>query len=187
MFNFFKKRKINKNNISSNLDFLKKEDCYLFLSGVFEQNILDDDKLENYNELLIDIEVHDNYKDLIRYFLLPYKISSLKFTLNHEYYRDPFPSDIRHKHKHIAPSLRKIKEQPFEIALGYPSWFFAAFPDVSLWAMRGEGKELVLNKFRSLSEDEIIQNNSIRSEHLHEIIELYKSNTNKTLECMKYE
>lgn len=81
MFNLFKK-----NNEGS------KDDCYLIKSGVFEQKILDDDKLDHYNDLLCDDKIPENFKDLIRYFLIPYKISILKYTLNKEYYEDPFPN-----------------------------------------------------------------------------------------------
>ena len=100
MFNLFKKT-----NEGS------KDDCYLIKSGVFEQKILDDDKLDLYNDLLLDDKIPENFKDLIRYFLIPNKISILKYTLNKEYYEDPFPVDFRNNHKHIAPSLKKIKEK----------------------------------------------------------------------------
>ena len=88
MFNLFKKT-----NEGS------KDDCYLIKSGVFEQKILDDDKIDLYNDLLRDDKIPENYKDLIRYFLIPNKISILKYTLNKEYYENPFPVDFHNNHK----------------------------------------------------------------------------------------
>jgi hypothetical protein len=161
-------------------------DCYLIKSGVFEQNILNDDKLDHYNDLLRDNEIPENFKDLIRYFLIPYKISILKFTLNKEYYENPFPVDFHNNHKHIAPSLKKIKENPFDIAMGYPSWFYVAFPDVALWAMKDDGLELIEKRFKNLSEEELVDGNHIRANLLNDIIKLYQSNINKPLECKKY-
>lgn len=175
MFNLFNKK--NEGN---------KGDCYLIQSGVFEQKILDDDKLDHYNDLLRDDEIPENFKDLIRYFLIPYKISILKYTLNKEYYENPFPVDFHNNHKHIAPSLKKIKENPFDIAMGYPSWFFIAFPDVAIWAMKGEGHELIKKRFKNLSEEELIDGNHIRANLLNDIIKMYQSNTNKPLECKLY-
>jgi hypothetical protein len=175
MFNLFKKT-----NEGS------KDDCYLIKSGVFEQKILDDDKIDLYNDLLRDDKIPENYKDLIRYFLIPNKISILKYTLNKEYYENPFPVDFHNNHKHIAPSLKKIKENPFDIAMGYPSWFFIAFPDVAFWAMKGDGLELIKKRFKNLSEEELIDGNHIRANLLNDIIKLYQNNTNKPLECKIY-
>jgi hypothetical protein len=84
-----------------------KDDCCLIKSGVFEQKILDEDKLDLYNDLSRDDKIPENYKDLIRYFLIPNKISILKYNLNKEYYENPFPVDFHNNHKHIAPSLKK--------------------------------------------------------------------------------
>ena len=175
MFNLFKKT-----NEGS------KDDCYLIKSGVFEQKILDEDKLDHYNDLLRDNKIPENFKDLIRYFLIPYKISILKYTLNKEYYEDPFPVDFHNNHKHIAPSLKKIKENPFDIAMGYPSWFFIAFPDVAFWAMKSDGLELIKKRFKNLSEEELIEGNHIRANLLNDIIKLYQNSTNKPLECKIY-
>lgn len=175
MFNLFKKA-----NEGS------KDDCYLIKSGVFEQKIIDEDIMDDYNDLLRDKEISDFYKDLIRYFLIPYNISLLKFTLNKEYFENPYPIDFQHNHKHIAPSLKKIKENPFDIAMGYPSWFIIAFPDVSLWVMKGAGLELIKNRLKNLSEEELVDGNHLRSNILNDIIKLYQSNTNKILECKKY-
>ncbi len=175
MFNLFKR--INEGN---------KSDCYLIKSGVFEQKILDDDKLEHYNNLLCDEEIPKNFKDLILYFLIPYKISILKYSLNKEYFADPFPYDLHNKHKHIAPSLTKIKENQFDIPMGYPSWFFIAFPDVALWVMKGEGIQHVKKRIKDLSEEDLFDGNHIRTNFLHDFIKLYQTNTNKPLECKKF-
>lgn len=175
MFNIF-----NKKNEGS------KKDCYLINSGVFDKNVLDVDQIDQYNDFLKDAKFPDRQKDLIRNFLIPYKISPLKFNLNQQYYRDPYPVDLQNDHKHIAPSLRKIKENSSENAMGYPSWFFTAFPDVALWAITGEGNKLIKERFQNLTEEEIIDGNHIRPNILNETIKLYLQNTNKLLECKKF-
>ena len=163
-----------------------KEDCYLLKSGSFEQKILDDDKLELYNDLLRDNKTSDNIKDVIRGFFIPYKISLLKFSLNKEYYENPHTVIFYNNDKHIAPSLKKIMENQFDIAMGYPSWFIIAFPDVVLWVMQGDGFEIINKRFKNLTDDEIGDGNHIRPNLLNDTIKLYQSNTSKPLECKKY-
>lgn len=175
MFNFFK-RKIKGD----------RQNCYLIQSGAFEQRILDNDKLILYNDLLRDDEIPEDFKVVIQSFLIPYKISVLKYTLNEEYFEEPFSADFQKTVLHIAPSLRKIRENPFDIPMGYPRWFFIAFPDVVLWAMKGEGFESIKRRYRNLSEEEIVDDNYIRSSLLHDIINLYQNTTNKPLECRLY-
>lgn len=172
-------------NIFKKTDDLK--DCYLIASNVFEKKVLDEDKLELYNELLLDSEIPDSLKFLIKNFLLPYKISILKWTLNKEYYEDPYPVDFRNDHKQIAPSLKIIKQDPVGTwTEGYPSWFYIVFPDVLLWAIKGEGNRLIKKKFEYYSEEQFIEGNRIRPDVLNEIIQMYLKNTGKPLECKKY-
>jgi len=176
MFNFLKKVKAGNQN-----------DCYLINSGVVEKKILDDDKLEYYNVLLQDNKNSNDFKNVIKDFLVPYKISLLKFFLNKEYYEDPFPVDMQNNHKQIAPSLRIIKKNPSEVAMGYPIWFFVAFPDVALWAMKGDGHDLIIKRFGHLTEEDLIYNNEIRPVILDETIKLYQDFTKKPLECKNFQ
>lgn len=160
--------------------------CYLWDSGVFDENQLAEDSLFLYNDYLNDNEVSDYFKQIIIEFLLPFKISFLKFNLNMEYFDDPFPTDIHNQHKHIAPSLKLLKQEPWDIPLGYPAWFISAFPDVVCWARRGTGKDLIFSKLEGLSEDQLIEGKHIKRKILLLIINMYLENTNEGLECKKY-
>lgn len=160
--------------------------CYLIRSGAFEKKLLDQDTLALYNSLLQDTTTSDFYKDIIRYFLLPYEISLLKFNLNNAYYEDPFPLDPHTQYDHIAPSLRALKPHLSEATAAYPDWFFVAFPDVALWAIRGEGLPQVKSRFRQLSADEWLDGKHIHANWLNDIIQLYLSTTGQPLECKRY-
>jgi len=172
MFNLFKKAKDPAN-------------CYLIQSNVFDKRELEEDTLDQYDELLKDEGVDDFLKTIINDFFKPFEISLFKFTLNMEFYETPFPTDLNNNHSYIAPSLREIKENPFEMALGYPGWFIAAFPDVSLWVMRS-GKKKIMDKFRNYTEEQLIENKHIRLGLLKEIINMYLKTTRCDLECLKY-
>ncbi len=163
-----------------------KEDCYLIKSGVFNQEIIDEDKLENWNDILRDNKSPQNIKDLINEFMIPYKISPLKTILNKECYESPFGNFDMDSSLHIAPTLKKLKENNFDIPMGYPNWFIISFPDVVFWAMKGYGHEIIMKKFNTLNDDEINDGNYICANLLHYIIKLYLKSTNKLLECKKY-
>lgn len=186
-------QKINYNTSqSSTHNKINNGTCYLTKSDAIKPEMIEDDKLNNYHDLLQDEEIPDSFKNIIKRFLLPYRISILKYSLNNEYFNKSThflslpPPDLIHKHSYIAPSLKQIKENPMNMAMGYPSWFYIAFPDVYLWASKGYGSTLITNKYKSFKEIEFVSDGIIRLEILDDIIKLYLSNTNKTLECIKY-
>lgn len=170
MFNLFKK---------------SSSSCYLTESKVFEQSILEEDELSVYNEFLSDKDIPDELRLIITKFLVPYKISFLKFNLNKEYYGNPYPIDYRHNHKHIAPSLKLIKANKKDVPLAYPNWVFAAFPDVIWWIMN-DGKSQMANIIKNRSMQDISDGRYIKDSMLIEIINLYMNKTGKQLECRKY-
>jgi len=165
-------------------------DCYLQQTS--EQwkakygKLLSDDKLEQWNELLADDELPVENQNIIKEFLIPHKISPLKWFLNNGYYKDPFPADFHYNHMHIAPTLKILKENPSHIAMGYPSWFFISFPDVAYWAMIGDGNAIIKSNFKNIKEEDLIDGKHIHKNWLNEIIKLYQESTRKALECQIY-
>lgn len=132
-----------------------------------------------------DINTPNNLKIVINQFLIPYKISILKFGFNNEFFETnlPFSSLYENGYEHVSPSLRKIQENRIAIPRIYPNWVFSAFPDVVLWSMKGNGKAILYNKFNGLTDDELKDGNHIKLKLIKEIISLYQIDTNKTLEC----
>src|SRR5690554_3168750 len=138
------------------LSFFKKKsskDCYLLSSKVFDNKTLNNKKLEDFDRILTNPDTDPYFKKVINLFLKPYNISLLKWTLNDEYFKHPFPVDLHHNHRHIAPSLKRIKEDSTKRAMGYPSWFYAAFPDVLEWAAQNPGYEIVDNLLSKYSDE----------------------------------
>lgn len=166
-----------------------KEECYLIKSGALDKDVLDkNNKLELYNDLLKDANTPDNMKTVINQFLIPYKISFIKFGLNTEFFDSnlPFSSLYEAEYEHISPSLRKIQENRIYIPRIYPKWVFAAFPDVILWLMKGNGRNVLKDKFNKLTESELTDDGYIKLNILKEIITKYQIDTNKSLECKIY-
>lgn len=161
-------------------------DCYLLSANVLDKETLNDSNWDNYDKHLQDPDIDPYFEKVINLFLKPYNISFLKWTLNNEYFKNPFPVDLKNNHRHIAPSLRKIKEDTTRRAMGYPNWFYAAFPDVLDWAAQDLGYEIVANLLRNYSEEELVDGNHLRLEVLVEIVNAYIEKAKKPLECKKY-
>lgn len=162
------------------------KDCYLLSSNVLADEVLNDKDIEDYDKHLSNPDIDSYLKEVIRWFLKPYKISFLKWTLNDDYFRTPFPVDLKYNHSYIAPTLRKIKQDSTKRAMGYPNWFYAAFPDVLEWAAGKTGGEYIVNLFSKYSEEELVENNELRFEVLIKIVDSYIEKTKKPLECKKY-
>jgi len=163
-------------------DFFKKSTDYLQPSNAEEHQIMSEDKLSNYNELLNEEEVPEYFKSVIRLFLIPNKISPLKFQINMECFEDFYSRGS----DNVAPSLIKFKQHGLDRPMGYPDWFYIAFPDVALWAIHGGGIELVEKKLQNYSEEEIFDGDHLNISILIGIIRMYLNNTSKSLECKKY-
>lgn len=165
------------NYITNNVDYLVKAEC-------FDKKVFEEENIETYNELLSDNEVSESFKKIIRSFLIPFKISPLKYSINDDYYSNA--SLFVFKSKQVAPTLIKLIETDAYTAAGYPRWFYVAFPDVAWWAIRGDGKKLIFKKFEKLTESELIEGRSLRPELLKVIVDLYLEKASNILECEIY-
>jgi hypothetical protein len=157
---------------------------YLIKSELGDTDGLEaDNNLESYEELLSDEDTPQSSKELIINFLLPYKISLLKFTLNQEYFeQDSFLDDIR-DYEYIAPSLKEIKCNRHYIVSAYPEWFYSAFPDVVIWSQIEPGEESLKKMFFSLPEGYTIEMGHFKTDLLKRIVDTYLEDTNNLLEC----
>lgn len=171
-----------KKKILTNVDYLLK-------SGVPNLNeALNNDKLTLYDEIISNntsqstagATVDDSY---LKEFLIKYKISLLKYSLNRDFLAQPFlHSNIeeRLESKCIAPSLLKlINNKQLQIMM-YPKWFYSSFPDVIVWATHNKG-ESIAEIFNSY-EDKDLFKNKIKFELLTKIIDKYLR-LHEDLEC----
>ena len=167
------------------MTYLKDPNDYLVKSGVFDQKVLNEDTIDSYKEILSDSTISKFHRSLIQDFLIPYNISLLKYILNREYYETPFAVDFKHGHKQIAPSLKLIKENKTTYwAAGYPDWFYYTFPDVAIWAIKGEGNAIIKSKFSRIKESKFVDlsRKQIWEKHLKRIIDMYVKRERR-LEC----
>lgn len=172
---------------SSKVSLNKNNVDYLVNSGVLDAEKLSEDTLENYNEMLQSTETHETYKQLIREYLLPYKISFYKFIFNKDYFNKPAHLQFGDIRPTIAPSLVLLKEKTNCKAFGYPEFFYMAFPDVVWWATEGKGKPIISKQIGSLPIKEVWGDSKYMSEtYLKLIIQLYVQYTNNRLECEIY-
>lgn len=163
----------------------KNDDCYLIKSGIFSNEQLKEDQPEIFYELLSDNKSKKEIGPSVNNFLIPYNISFYKFMFNSEYYNDPNPLD-NNNCSHIAPSLKIIKQNPLDFTVGFPNWFFYAFPDVAVWALKGEGYDIIEQVFKDYSQNELLIDNYLKDSVLKKTIECYLTETNIELECKRF-
>lgn len=139
--------------------------------------------LNQWHELLEAEDISAYFKDLIRQFFIPYQIDPIKFMINKDATSDPYRYIMYQDKAQFSNTLQKFQEDPTLKAMGYPDWFYCAFPDVAMWAIKGEGNKVIKNEFAHLEEHELIDLNrrQLKDLHLKKIIDLYKSG--HKLEC----
>lgn len=139
-------------------------------------------ELNQWREFANDPETPAKLRTIIYDFFIPYKISFIKCSINFDAISDPFRYIMYQDEPLFSKTLKCFQEDPSLKAMGYPDWFYSAFPDVAMWAIKGAGLSIIKQSFKNLSEDELIYNNSLRNEHLKFIVDLYISRTGNKLE-----
>lgn len=140
----------------------------------------------DWSTYLGDEQLSEETRRIIRQFFIPFNIDVMKFMINQDAISDPFRYVLYENNPLFSRTLKKFQEDSSLKAVGYPDWFYAAFPDVAHWAIKGEGNRLVKTQLGTLSESQVIDlsRNQIREEHLQMVVELYVK-TGQTLECRK--
>lgn len=160
---------------------------YLLKSGFSDINAKALNNVNSWDKILADPATTSDDAKLIHRFFKPYKISLLKFILNKDCYeKSTFLDDVTDKYE-VAPSLRKIIDAPFEYKVpAYPDWFYIAFPDVVIWCMDGDGKQLLREKISGLTEEVVVEDGHFNASILESVIELYLKHNQNLLECQIY-
>lgn len=165
---------------------------YLIASDI-DREILKQDSLELYNDVLTDDSRTNVDKELILYLLIPYQISMIKYGLNKEFYEQPdylkmmvgFDDEvslIKNRSSYISPSLRIISKDDSYYIKAYPDYFYIAFPDVVCWAVH-KGRLKVRQIYSFYKESELLIDGYLRAEIVQKVINLYLNNTGLDLEC----
>ena len=167
---------------------------YLLQSEVVKEGYLSLEEIqsETINEwytIIEDNEIPEDFKVFTKLFLIPFKISIIKFRFNSDYIEEIGEfggmemSSFFRNYSHVAPTLRTLYQDPFDVPFGYSKWFKCCFPDVVNWAMKGEGLSLVKATFYNRDPDKYITNGSLHLDVLIEIVIMYLKVNKKELEC----
>lgn len=166
---------IQKNSIPA---FPKIKVNYLLKADYIDQEILDSEKMLSWEDVLADERTDEEFETAIKDFLIPYRISVLKYSFNRDYYENRY-QQLGSQDKHIAPSLKIIRDDFKYKVRFYPSWFYIAFPDVLKWAVDpNEGWSKVETILKPFSEV-LLENQNYC---LNKIIEMFY-NEHQSLEC----
>ena len=140
--------------------------------------------LNQWTELYEDDNIVSSFKTIIEDFLLPYGVDYNKFMTNTAALDDPFGHITFEDNKDYSQTLTQFHLNASK-APGYPDWFYAAFPDVAMWAISGEGNKLFHAKYSTYTEAELlnpINKKRLSDTILREVLDSYIS-TGHRLEC----
>lgn len=136
----------------------------------------------------LEDKIPEELKYIITDFFIPFNIDPVKFLCNRNADSGP-PRNIMYYQdsdfikENFSKTLEKFLDEPELKACGYPDWFYYAFPDVAMWAIKGKGNRVIKNEFSNLEEHELIDltRGQLKDRHLKTIVRIY-SRTHK-LEC----
>jgi len=117
--------------------------------------------------------------------MIPYKINFQKFLVNMDCMQNGHSYSYNYSQGSTFSMIYFAEEiNSWELPLGFPDWFYWAFPDVVYWIIKEDGVKEMHAQFENLSETELIDSSEgrFRIKILKDIIDLYRSKTGKKLE-----
>lgn len=163
-----------------------RENEYLLLADLDKTIIKEDyeNSLIIYNSWLKEVNISEEFKEIVRYFFIPYNISVIKFGFNKEYSQlQDTIKEVEKNNKLVSPSLRKMGGDRKYRAMGYPEFFYTVFPDVVIWGMMDGYQEVKKELSFYVNEINDSTETHLSFPILKLIIGLYLKSTGKILEC----
>lgn len=117
--------------------------------------------------------------------MIPYKINFNKFVVNMDCMQNGHSYSYNYSQGSTFSMIYFAEDiNSWELPLGFPDWFYWAFPDVVYWIIKDNGAKEIDEKFNNLSEIELIDSSEgrFRIKILKAIIDLFISKTGKRLE-----
>jgi len=117
--------------------------------------------------------------------MIPYKINFQKFLVNMDCMQNGHSYSYNYSQGSTFSMIYFAEEiNSWELPLGFPDWFYWAFPDVVYWIIKEDGVKEMHAQFENLSETELIDSSEgrFRIKVLKDIIDLYRSKTGRRLE-----
>lgn len=127
------------------------------------------------------------FDEAIEKLMIPYKINFDMFLVN----MDCFVSRQGYSYKckkNCSHTMYYFCEAipAYDLPLGFPEWFYSAFPDVAYWMIERNGYEMIKSEhpeISSLSNNELTDSTGrLRVTILKEIIDCYLKNISNKLE-----
>ena len=121
-----------------------------------------------------EVSIPRYFREGITKLMLPYKIDMDLFETNIDCFNTRSSQSCK-TGKSCTNSLVNILNERFNLPLGYPNWFYAAFPDVASWLITDEGMSYLKNSFSD--SDDIVDSESdkVKIDILRQLVEVYKS------------
>jgi hypothetical protein len=133
--------------------------------------------MEEWTDFLMSPEVSNDFKIIIKKFLMPNNISVKQFYINLESHQGGDAAS--------AVRLYATKSLLFLIVIPpfYPDWFIAGFPDVLLWLLNDPKRSNVYNALNDNMTKELLNDEIKKKDFLEKLVNEYINTEEATLEC----
>ncbi|NGP90225.1 hypothetical protein [Fodinibius halophilus] len=141
---------------------------------------------EYYENLLQEKDLPDSLKTIVNDFFIPDRVNPEIYDANNEkIINGTMFKEVSNDEKLVSPKLKEYSDANGTIPRGIPSWFVAAYPDVTVWFARDGGIKEIEKKFDNMNKSELIEDDLIKKEILRKVITLYKEKVNNKLETAR--
>lgn len=123
------------------------------------------------------------FREGIAKLMIPYKIDMKKFNVNFDCFKNRY--SYSHKYSQGSTfSMIQLAEylDVWNLPMGYPDWFYAAFPDVVCWLLSKEGLNTAEQQLGALDDVEDPNSGKLKIDILKALVELYLIIKSKKLE-----
>ena len=128
------------------------------------------------------------FKSAINDLFIPYKIKLSTYLINKDCFEQRYSYSYKFKHGSTFSMVHWAETvNLYDLPLGFPHWFYHAFPDVAKWASEDRSAKTVLkplfDKYDSMQNFDIHDSDGRLTIYvLKRIVDLYVNTTHKKLE-----
>ena len=134
--------------------------------------------------VLNDNSIDYKFRNAVSELFIPNKISYKKYLINQDCFNNRHSYSYKYSHGSTYNMIYWAEHiEMYNLPLGYPHWFYYAFPDVATWAMSNEGRAILGPLFEDIDDNDFVDSDRrMKISIMKKMIDAYKSTTNKRLE-----
>lgn len=141
-----------------------------------------------WEKLQEDYSIQAYFREGIAKLMIPFKIDIKKFCVNLDCFENRYSYSYKYGQGSTFSMISLAEAiDTWNLPLGYPNWFYAAFPDVVCWLLTKEGFDAVDQQCRAINDTEAVDPNSrkLKVDILRLLVDNYLEVKSKKLEVSR--